>query len=179
MEPQKAETHAQNLWFIEPKYTTIQFSVRNLFFFTVKGCFTDFTGTLVRDEDDIRRSSVQAAIKTASIDTGNKRRDDHLLSADFLDAGKYSEIYFQSTSVEKGRDRDTLKVTGALTFKGISRELVLDVTEVDESRSPQGEQVAYYAALAEIDRFDFGVSWGRGLIGRKLSVTIQVQATKK
>jgi polyisoprenoid-binding protein YceI len=179
MEPQMAENPARNYWVIEPKYTTVQFSIRNFFFFTVTGSFTDFTGTVWLDENDIRLSSVEAVIKAASINTGIKRRDDHLRSSDFLDVEKYPEIRFESTSVERGRDRDALRVTGTLNIRGQSKDLVLNVTETDHSRSPQGEEVAYYVALAEVDRIDFGISYGRGLIGRNVKVTIQVQATKQ
>ncbi len=114
------------------------------------------------DERDIRRSSVEAALKTASIETGIKRRDAHLRSADFLEIDRYPEIHFQSTKVEPGKDRDTLRITGPLTIKGHSQEIVLDVTEVDRSCSPGGQEVAYYTALVTLDRFDFGVKHMRG-----------------
>lgn len=178
-EPQKTEDRAQTSWIIEPKYTNFEFSVKSFFFFTVKGKFSDFLGNLLIDEGDIQRSSVEVAIKSPSISTGIKRRDDHLRSADFLDAAQHPLINFQSTIVEKGRDRNTLRVTGNLVVKGISKELVLDVEETDYSRSPQGEEVAYFIAQTKIDRFDFGIRYGRGLIGRTLKVTVQAQATKK
>ena len=100
-------------------------------------------------------------------------------SADFLDAQEHGEIRFKSTRVEKGTDRDTLRVTGDLTIRGRSHEVVLDVNEFDRSRSPQGEDVTYYAALKEINRFDFGIKYGRLLIGRSLKVLIQIQALRK
>jgi polyisoprenoid-binding protein YceI len=178
-ETQKAEDRSQTYWVIEPKYTSFEFSVKNFFFFTVKGKFSDFIGKVVIEDSDIRQSSVEVSIKSPSIGTGIKRRDDHLRSADFLDVAKYPVISFQSTSVEKGRDRDTLRVTGNLTVKGVSKGLVLDVEETDYSRSPQGDEVAYFIAQTKIDRFDFGVRYARWLIGRTLKVTVQAQATKK
>jgi len=66
-----------------------------------------------------------------------------------------------------------------LTIKGIGQEVVLAVTEVDRSRSPQGEEIAYYSATTEIDRHNFGVSHWRGVIGSKLKITIHVQAQKQ
>ena len=167
------------LWIIDPKYTTVQFSAKLLFLFTVKGSFAHVSGTIKRDPADISGSSVEAIIKSASIDTKNKRRDLHLRSADFLDVNQHGEIRFQSTRVEKGRDRDTLRVTGNLTIRGRSHEVVLDVNEFDRSRSPQGEDVTYYAALKEINRFDYGIKHSRLLIGRTLRVMIQVQALRK
>jgi polyisoprenoid-binding protein YceI len=179
MEPQKAGGRARSFWIIEPRYTTVQFSIKNLFFFTVQGRFTDFAGKIELDENDLKRSSAEATIKAASISTGKKRRDDHLRSPAFLDVLKHPDIRFQSTSVEKGRDRDALRVSGVLTIKEKSKELMIDVIETDHSRSPQGEEVAYYVAQAKIDRFDYGIKYGPLLIGRILKVTIQVQATKQ
>ena len=179
MEPQKAARQVEGVWIIDPKYTTVQFSANFLFLFTVRGSFGDISGTIERDSADIGRSSVEAVIKGASIDTGNKRRDSHLRSSDFLDVKEFGEIRFKSTLVEKGRDRDTLRITGTLTIRDRSHEVVLDVNEFDRSRSPQGEDVTYYASLKEIDRFAFGIRYGRGLIGRRLKVMIQVQALRQ
>jgi polyisoprenoid-binding protein YceI len=179
MEPQRIGSPARTHWIIESKYTTVQFSVKALLFFTVEGGFNDFVGEMVLDESDLRRSSVATTIKAYSITTRSRRRDTHLRSADFMDVEKYPEVLFQSTKVEKGRDRDAIVVTGTLTIKGRSREVVLNVTETDRSRSPQGEEVAYYVAQTKIDRFDFGVTYGRWLIGRTIKVTIQVQATRR
>jgi polyisoprenoid-binding protein YceI len=169
---------AQTIWTIDPQYATVEFSAK-LLFLAVKGRFTEFGGTITLGEDDIRRSSVEATIGATSVSTGIRRRDAHLRSADFLDAEKYPEIRFQSSSVEKGRDRDMLRVTGTLTIKDRSREIALDVWVTDRSRSPQGDEVAYYTAMAEINRHDFGVSFGRGLIGSRVKITIQVQASKR
>jgi polyisoprenoid-binding protein YceI len=72
-----------------------------------------------------------------------------------------------------------LRVTGTLTIKGQSREVAIDVTLTDRSRSPQGDEILYFAAVTEIDRFDFGVKYARGLVGRSLKILIQAQASKR
>jgi polyisoprenoid-binding protein YceI len=71
-----------------------------------------------------------------------------------------------------------LRVKGSLTVAGKSGTVELDVSEVDRSRSPHGEGVIYYCATTELDRFDFGINYGRGVIGRLLKVTINVQASQ-
>ena len=178
----KAETigadSAITYWTIDPQYATVEFSAKMLFF-TVKGRLTDFGGKITLDENDIYRSSVETAIKSASVSTGVKMRDEHLRSKDFLDAAQYPEIHFQSASVGRGRDRDMLRVNGTLAIKGQSREIALDVTIIDRSRSPQGDEILYFAAVVEIDRFDFGVKYARGLINPKVKILIQAQATKQ
>ncbi|HZF37336.1 MAG TPA: YceI family protein, partial [Blastocatellia bacterium] len=82
-------------------------------------------------------------------------------------------------SVGRGKDRDMLRVNGTLAIRGLSREVALDVTITDRSRSPQGDEILYFAAVAEIDRFDFGVKYARRLIRRPLKILIQAQATKR
>ena len=168
-------SHNRRVWDFDPAYSTVEFAVRNLWY-NVKGRFNVLEGSLVLDEDDIRQSSVTATIKASSIDTGNKRRDAHLQAPDFFDAEKFPDIEFQSSRVERGKDRDSLDVDGTLTIKGKSVPIALAVNEMDKSRSPRGEEYVYYSATTELDRTAFGINYGRGFIGRKLKVTINVQA---
>jgi len=177
MQTQKTDARsASRVWRFDPAYTTVEFSVRNLWY-TVRGRFRTLEGSIVLDETDVGQSSVLARIKARSIDTGNKRRDAHLQSADFFDADNFPEIEFQSTRVARGKDRDSLDVEGSLTFKGKTRTVALAVNEMDRSRSPRGEDFVYYSATTELDRFDLGITYGRGIIGRKVKVTINVQAS--
>ena len=179
MQPQKQIlTDTEKLWAIDPTHTTVEFAVRNLFFFTVKGSLPALEGNVVLDPADVRKCSTTVALQSASISTGNKRRDAHLRAASYLDADRYPEIRFESTKVERGTDRDTLRVTGSLTIKDTSKEIVLDVSEIDRSCSPSGEHVAYYSAWTELDRFDFHVDAMRLLIGRTVRITINIQATR-
>jgi polyisoprenoid-binding protein YceI len=166
------------LWAIDPTHSTVEFAIKKLFFFTVKGSLTKFEGSVVLDPADVRQSSAAVVLQSASINTGNQGRDRQLGAANFLDADRFPEIRFQSTKVEPGTDRDTLRVTGSLTVKDTTREIVLDVSEIDRSCSPGGEHVAYYSAITELDRMDFHVDAMRLLIGRKLKITINVQATR-
>jgi polyisoprenoid-binding protein YceI len=179
MHTARARSDTQTIWAIDPAHSTVEFSVKNFFFFIVKGQLTEFAGSIMLDQADIGGSSVEVAIKAASIDTGIKRRDAHLRSADFLEAERYPYIRFQSTKIEPGRDRDTLRLTGSLTIKGKSREVILEVEKLDYSRSPDGEEVLYYSTSTELDRFDFGIGHRPGLIGRSLKIIITVQAIRQ
>ena len=166
------------VWRFDPAYTTVEFSVRNLWY-TVRGRFRTLEGSIVLDETDISRSSVLAKIDPRSIDTGNKRRDAHLQSADFLDAEKFPDIEFKSERIARGRDRDSLELEGILIVKDKRVPVSLAVNEMDRSRSPKGEEFIYYSATAEVDRVACGVNYGPGMIGRKLKFTINIQATHK
>ena len=174
-----AERGGQSVWAIDPTHSTVAFTVQNFFFFKIRGSLEEIAGTLVLDEEDVRGSWVEANIKAASISTGSKRRDAHLRGADFLEVERYPDILFRSTQVAPGTDRDTLRVTGKLTVKDKTCEVVLAVDAMDRSRSPQGEEVVYYTATTEIDRFDFGITHGRLITGRKLQIVINVQAMRQ
>ncbi|HKR11324.1 MAG TPA: YceI family protein [Pyrinomonadaceae bacterium] len=163
-------------WNFDPAYSTVEFAIRNLWY-TVHGRFRVVEGSIALDQEDLRRSCVDATIKASSIDTGNKRRDAHLQSRDFLDTEKFPDIRFRSTKVERGKDRDSIDLEGDLTINDKTRSIALAVNEMDRSRSPRGEEYIYYSATAEIDRFDFGIDYGRTIIGRKLKVTINIQAS--
>lgn len=171
-------TQTTRIWNFEPGYTTVEFVVRNLWY-KVKGSFREIEGVIELDENDVSRSLVNATIRASSIDTGNKRRDTHLLASDFLDVEKFPNIEFKSTSVARGKDRDSLDLQGTLIVRDKSVPIALAVNEMDRSRSPRGEEFVYYSATAELDRYACGISYGRGLIGRKLKVTINVQATSR
>lgn len=155
-------------WQFDPSYTTVEFSVRKFWFFTVKGCFDRIEGVISADDADVTQSSVMAKIKVDSLKTGNKRRDAQLWSASFFDVDRFPEIEFSSTRISRGQDRDMLDVFGELRVKGQSQEIKLSVSEMDRSRSPKGEEFVYYSATTVLD-----------LIGRQLKVTINVQAVGK
>ena len=170
------DRQSQRVWTFDPVYTTVEFSIRNLWF-TVKGRFKDLQGAIVLDEYDVSRSSVTATIRAESIDTGNKRRDGHLLLKSFFDVENFPEIEFKSTRVGRGKDRDSLDLEGELTIRDKTIPIALAVNEMDRSRSPRGEEYVYYSATTELDRCAFGINYGRGIIGRRLRVNINVQAS--
>jgi polyisoprenoid-binding protein YceI len=176
--PKQITGNESGLWRFDPSHTVVEFSIRNLFF-TAKGKLSALEGAIFLDENDITKSSVTASLRSNSIDTGIGRRDSHLRSADFLDASNHPLIQFQSSSVGPGRDRDLISVKGVLSIRGKSSEVELEVSEVDRSKSPRGEQVIYYCATGELDRSRFGINYGLGVIGRRIKVVINVQASKE
>ena len=166
-------------WKLDPAHTLVEFSAKHLMITTVKGRITDIEGVIYSDEKDLKNSSVEATLKAVSLDTRTDQRDQHLRSADFLDVERYPDILFKSIRVEAGTDRDMFNVVGELTIRDKSREIALNANAVDHSCSPQGEEVVYYTAMTVVDRFDFGITYGRGVLGRKLEIVINLQATKQ
>ena len=97
-----ARLAAAETYKIDPQHSQVAFSIHQLLG-TARGEFHQFSGTIVADRDHPERSSVVATIQVASIDTHIRRRDDHLLSADFFDAKRFPTIVFRSRSVTRNQ----------------------------------------------------------------------------
>src|SRR3954463_7070895 len=123
---------SKTTWKLDPSHTLVEFSAKHLMITTVKGRFTDVEGLIHADEKDATKSSVEATLKAASIDTRTDQRDNHLRSGDFLDVEKFPEITFRSTRIEGSRKE--FKLTGDLTIRGVTKPVTLDVTFEGQDR---------------------------------------------
>src|SRR5271165_7527356 len=104
-------------WNIDPNHTAAQFSVRHMGISTVRGAFTKVSGSAQYDPSNPSKTSVEATIEAASVDTRVSMRDDDLRSANYFDVAKYPTITFKSKSVEAA-GTGKLKITGDLTIHG-------------------------------------------------------------
>lgn len=165
---------------IDPVHSEIGFSVKHLMVSTVRGEFTKFEGTVDYDPANVAASKVDVTIDAASIDTSNEKRDAHLTSPDFFDAGKFPQITFRSKKVEGAPG--ALKVTGDLTMHGTTKEVVLDVEgPTDEIKDPFGRTVRGVSATTKIDRRDFGLTWNKALeaggvmVGDEVKISLDLE----
>ncbi|HEX7997964.1 MAG TPA: YceI family protein [Pyrinomonadaceae bacterium] len=143
---------------VDTAHSTVGFSVPILGGLSrVSGKFSDFKATIVYDEADITKSSVTATIKTASIDTGIQRRDDHLRTADFFDAEKYPEITFQSSRVEKKGKQ--LILHGTLTMHGVAKEVAIPFSITGKNTNPDNKKVVGFAGRLKLNRRDYGIAY--------------------
>lgn len=169
-------------WNIDPDHSVAGFEVRHMKIATVRGQFNTIKGTLDFDPNNPAHSSVDSTIDISGLTTGNKTRDDHLLSPDFLDADRYPTMTFKSTTVEiTGTNR--FKLLGDLTIHGITRPVTMDVEFFGPVKAPfGGETTMGFAATATINRFDFEVKWNElmedgGLIaGKEVSIMLDLEA---
>ncbi len=161
---------ATTAWNLDPNHTNAQFFVKHLGISTVQGDFTKVTGTVMLDDQDITKSSVNVTIDATSIDTRVQRRDDDLKSEHFLNVAKFPDITFQSTKVAKTGD-NTLQVTGNLTIRGVTKEVTLDVTGPTAPITAMGVRRGF-SATTKINRQDFGVSADPGMVGDELTILI-------
>lgn len=153
-------------WELDPTPTVIAFSVRNLSVAHVDGTFRLASGHVAVADADVSRSTIEAVIDAASVDTGEPQRDAHLRSADFLDVARYPTIAFRSTRIEQG-DGVRWKVTGDLTLRGTTRPVLLDV----ESSTVEGTRRSAHVSTT-IDRRDFGMTYAGFAVGKQVVITI-------
>lgn len=144
---------------IDPAHSQANFSVKHMLISTVHGRFSNVAGTIIFDEKDPSKCSVEAIIKADSINTDNEARDKHLKSPDFFEVEKYPDITFKSKKVEK-RGNQWVAI-GTLTIKNVSKDIELPF-EIAKLENPRGTRVGV-GATTQINRQDYGVSWSRKL----------------
>jgi polyisoprenoid-binding protein YceI len=167
-------------WAIDASHSSVDFAVKHMMFSTVKGSFTQFSGTIVLDEQNIENSTVTVDIDPRSVNTRDDKRDKHLRGADFFGAEQNPVITFVSTGIEA--DGDDLKITGDLTMNGVTREVVLDAEFNGRGMSPFGMEVIGYTAKTKINRRDFNMNWnaaleaGGMLVSEDVKITLDIEA---
>jgi len=172
-------------WKIDPQHSSAQFSVRHMAISTVRGAFSKVTGTILLDDNDITKSTVDVTIDASTVDTREPDRDKDLRSDKFFDVAHYPSITFKSKRVQQVAT-GKLKVTGDLTIHGTTKEVVLDVEGPTASvKDPWGNVRAAVTATTKVNRQDFGVKWnatldnGGVVVGDDVNITIDVEMIKQ
>ena len=167
---------------VDPVHSQVQFTVDHLVFFKVSGMFNDYQGEIEADSTTKTLASARAVINVASVDTREKKRDDHLRSADFFDAANHPEMTFVSKRVEG--QADAIVVYGDLTIRGTTKEVALNGLFRGENTDPWGNVRAGFSASTVINRHDFGLNWNKALetggvvVGDDVTITLEVEAAK-
>lgn len=175
-----AASAAVETYTIDPVHSAVGFSIRH-FVSRVPGRFTQFSGTITVDRDNLENSSVEASIDAGSLSTFNDHRDADVKSPSYLDAAKFATMAFKSTSWKKTGDA-TFDVTGNLTIKGVTKEVVLKVTLLGFGPGMRGAQLSGWEASTTVSRTAFGVdgpAMVAKVLGDEVAITISVEADLK
>lgn len=175
---------AAGTYVLDTTHSTVGFTARHAMVTKVRGNFGDFNAQATVNEDGT--VAVEATIQAASVTTGNADRDGHLSSPDFFDTANHPEITFVSTgsNIEVAPGAEGT-ITGTLTIKGVSKEVVLDVELEGTAEDPYGNTRLGFEASTTINRKDFGIdfnaplSTGGVLISEKITITIDGSAIKQ
>jgi len=166
-------------WTLDPVHSAVTFSVKHMMVTTVRGSMQIRDFNLEFDPDDPSASSVRVSLDASSIDTGQQMRDDHLRSADFLQADAHPTIDFTSTRIVPRGDR--YEIRGDLTIRGVTRPVLLDAEYAGTVANMKGGRSAGFSARTRIDREDFGLTWnvalesGGVLVSRDVRIEIDLE----
>ena len=172
---------ATNRWSADPAHSAVNFRVRHLGITWVNGSFGQWTADLSYDPTKPEAASVVAKLQTATITTGNERRDTDLRQ-NYLTVDSFPEITFTSTKVERTAP-DHLRITGDLTLRGVTRPVVLETDIGGVLTTPRGRRTAF-SATTTLKRQDYGITLNRfmegaQIVGDEVRITIDVEATEK
>ena len=175
---------ATSEWNIDPRHSSAQFSVRHMGISTVRGAFSKVTGTIVLDDKDITKSTVNVTIDVSTVDTREAGRDNDLRSDHFFDVAHFPNMTFKSRKVEQVAP-GKLRVTGDLTIRGTTKEVVFDVEgPTAPIKDSWGNQRIAASASSKINRQDFGVKWnatldnGGVVVSDDVNITIDAEMVK-
>ncbi len=171
----------QGTWNVDPAHSSVEFRVRHLGLATVKGFFSEFEGALVVAEDGSVNAS--GVVRPVSVSTRSDQRDEHLRSPDFFHVEDHPTIEFRSKSFEQV-DEETHRVTGDLTIRGTTKEVVLDAVTQGTEVDPWGNTRVGIEASGQIDRTEFGLTYNQALesggvvVGKNVKIKLEISAVK-
>ncbi len=169
---------AQSTWKADNAHSKVGFAISHLMISEVEGHFGEFDIQATAD-DTFSEPSFSVEIKTASIDTDNDRRDEHLRSDDFFGAEAHPSITFKTTSFEKTGEK-TFKLTGDLTMHGVTKPVTLEgklngiITDQRSQKLKAGLKLT-----GTLNRKDFGVGSKPFPVGDEVDMTVNLEMAQQ
>jgi polyisoprenoid-binding protein YceI len=166
---------AQTTWTIDKAHSKVGFNVAHMGVSEVEGKFNEFEGTVVAKSEDFNGAEIEFTSKTASVDTDNEKRDNHLKSPDFFDAEKNPETKFKGTLVKEG---GKYKLKGDFTLHGVTKKVEFDVTYGGTVDTGRGKK-AGFKLTGKINRQEYGLTWSHKAPAGELVVSDEVEIIAK
>ncbi len=165
---------------IDTSHSSVNFLIRHVVS-KLSGSFSDVSGELMIDRENLANSSVRATIKVASVNTNHAKRDEHIKKSDYLDLAQFSEIQFISSKIEPGLHADEGLVRGSLTMHGVTKQLTFPFKILGYGNDPWGGLRTGIQASTTIRASDFGFVWGlkpQAPVGDEIEVTLLLEGVK-
>lgn len=169
-------------WLIDPVHSRMKFVASYLMISNVSGWFRNFEGVVISQGDDFSGAVCNIKLYTHSLFTGNKLRDNHLRSADFLDAENFPAIHFYSDNIQEKEGK--LLVEGRLAIKNHTQRIDFIAAYSGIRKDEMGNEKAGFSMETTLNRDDFDVSWNQvfgnnlPLISKKITILCEVQLIK-
>jgi polyisoprenoid-binding protein YceI len=164
---------------IDTSHAGISFSVKHMMISNAKGTFNTFQGTLDYDMATKTLTAAEGVIETASIDTNNKKRDDHLKNADYFNVEKYPKMTFKSSSVKKTGE-GTFEVSGVLNLLGVDHKVVIPVTINGPVKGRKDSTLIGLECNTVLNRRTIGITHSPStMIADEVKISIEAEAKLK
>lgn len=173
---------AESTWSFDKSHSRIGFSVSHMVITDVEGNFKEFDGKITTNGDSFDNAKIEFTAQTASINTENQKRDEHLRSDDFFNAAKFPQLKFVSKSMKKSGKG--FKLVGDLTIRDVTKTVTLDVQSNGTIKDPWGNTRAGFKLTGKINRFDFNLKWnntietGSLIVGKEVTIIANFEIVK-
>ncbi|MDM0043268.1 YceI family protein [Variovorax dokdonensis] len=166
---------------IDPDHMTMGFLVDHLGYAKVLGMFRAARGSYRFDEASGALSDVRIEVDTQSVFTNHAKRDQHLKSADFLNATEFPRMFFTAQSAQRTGDRQ-FKIDGELELLGRKQPLSLQATVNQSGPSPIDKDYRMgVSARGSFKRSAYGMNYGvaNGWVGDEVPLIIEFEAVRR
>ena len=172
-------SNSQNNWTLDKAHTSIRFEIGHLLISEVEGKFTKFDGEISSlKDDDFSDVKISFTIDLSSVDTGDKKRDNHLQEKVFFDTKNHPNMIFKSVSVKKVSDGE-YTVKGNFTLRGVTKKIVLNMIHNGTIKDPFGSSArAGLKINGIINRTDFGIEYNKTMIGEEIKINCKIELTR-
>ncbi len=162
---------------VDASHSSVVFKIQHAGVSNFYGRFTDLDGEWSFDPDDASTARFNFSIPTRTIETDNRKRNDHLKSGDFFNAAQFREITFESTSVE-AKAGGMYELTGNLTMLGETNKITATLEWLGTGQM-RGTALGAFEARFTIDRTDFGMDFMVGPLGRNVELIVAVEGRQQ
>ncbi len=177
------KTESQNAaktYQIDATHSAVIFRAKHLGVTYNYGRFNEFSGNITMDDTDVSKSKVEFEVKTASVDTANAKRDQHLRSPDFFNAKQFPVITFKSTEVSaKAGQENMLEVTGDFALHGVKKSITVDVERTGKANVAQKGELIGLETTFTIKRSGYGMNFGIPGVSDNIRITVSIEAAHK
>jgi polyisoprenoid-binding protein YceI len=159
------------IWSADAARSSVVLSVSRLFAGPIQARIPIASASIVTSDGSAAPLAVQATLNAGAMHSNDARRDAQLRSSRYFNVARYPVIDFSGDHVVP-TGPDAFRIEGALRMRGITRPVTFDAKLAGIVRGPDGRQRARYEARGRFRRSEFGMTYGKGIVGD--NVTLQV-----
>lgn len=167
---------------VDPSHCSVIFGVSHLGFSYVYGRFNNAGGSYTLDKENPAASLFKFTVETASVDTNDAKRDEHLRGPDFFNSKQFPQITFESKEITVSHDESgttVYQVTGDLTMHGTTQSVTVPLRLLKEGPGMGGQVRSGFLSETRLMRSDFGMGNMAPAIGDEIAITISFEGVRQ